>query len=95
MEGVRHNKKATFVLDENILEEAKGIVKEGAYKSLDALVQEAVFQLVRTVHKEKLRQSFLEASKDPLFLADIQEVEQDFEFPSPYFAEAWPKDLSQ
>lgn len=80
MEGVRHNKKATFVLDEGILEEAREIVREGAYKSLNALVQEAVLQLVKTVHKEKLRQSFLEASKDLLFLADIQEVEQDFEF---------------
>ena len=80
MEGGRHTRKATFVLDEDLLEEAREIVKEGSYKSLNALVQEAVSQLVRMVHREKLRQSFLEASKDPLFLADIQEVERDFEF---------------
>lgn len=80
MEEGRHTQKVTFVLDEGILEEAREIVKERSYRSLNALVQEAVSQLVRTVHRQKLRQSFLEASKDPLFLADIQEVEQDFEF---------------
>lgn len=80
MERERHTRKATFVLDDGLLEEAREVVKEGSYKSLNALVQEAVFQLVRTIRREKLRQSFLEASQDPLFLADLQEVERDFEF---------------
>lgn len=80
MEGERHTRKATFVLEEGLLEEAREVVKGGCYKSLNALVQEAVFQLVRTIRREKLRQSFLEASQDSLFLADLQEVEQDFEF---------------
>jgi hypothetical protein len=32
------------------------------------------------IKKEKIRKEIIEASKDPLFLADIKEIEEDFKY---------------
>ncbi|OGW14413.1 MAG: hypothetical protein A3G93_06835 [Nitrospinae bacterium RIFCSPLOWO2_12_FULL_45_22] len=75
-----YNKKTTFVLDALLLEQAKEAVKEGGYKSLNVFVQDAIYQWVKILQREKIKKEFLEASKDPLFLVDIEEINRDFEF---------------
>nr|MDO8116864.1 hypothetical protein [Candidatus Sigynarchaeota archaeon] len=71
-------KKATFVLDEVLLSQAKQVVEAGLFKSLNAFVEIAVRDELARIKKDKLRQEIIEASHDPLFLADIEEIERDF-----------------
>ena len=73
-------RKATFVLNENLLDQARQAVDDGRFKSLNAFMETAVKDELDNLKKEKIRQAILEASQDPLFLADIEEVEKDFKF---------------
>jgi Arc/MetJ-type ribon-helix-helix transcriptional regulator len=71
-------RKATFVLDENLLAQAKQAVESGLFKSLNAFVEITVRDELDRMKKDKIRQAILDASQDPLFLADIKEVENGF-----------------
>lgn len=73
-------KKATFVIDEGVLEEAKNIVVIQRLKSLNSFVENAVKEKVDRIRKEEIEKLILEAGKDPIFLSDIKDVEYDFEF---------------
>lgn len=77
--GTKKNRKATFVICEELLDEAKEIVRGGAFKSLNALVTEAISELIEQVRREERKQALVEASQDPLFLSDLKEVAWDFE----------------
>ena len=72
-------KKATFVIDDRIIEKAREIVDRGDFKSLNSFVEAAMRDEIEKLRKEELKKALLEASNDPLFLADINEVERDFE----------------
>jgi Arc/MetJ-type ribon-helix-helix transcriptional regulator len=71
-------RKATFMLDENLLVQAKQAVEAGLFKSLNAFVEIAVKDELDRMKKDKIHQAILDASHDPLFLADIEEIEKDF-----------------
>ncbi len=71
-------KNATFYLDEELMSQAKKVVEDGLFKSLNALVESALKAKLETLHREKIRQEIIEASQDPMFIADIAEIEQDF-----------------
>lgn len=73
-------KKATFVINEAILEEAKNIVKMKKLKSLNSLVEKAIKDEIERIRKEEIKKAFLQASQDPIFLSDLRDVEYDFEF---------------
>ncbi len=73
-------KKATFVIDEQVIAEAKTIVGEGFFKSMNAFVESAIKDEVEKIKKERIRKAIIEASKDPLFLSDIKEIEEDFKY---------------
>ncbi len=66
--------KATFLVSKPLLQEVKALVQEGACRSLNACVEEALSEWVRKVRRERIRRAFEEASRDPLFLADLKEV---------------------
>ena len=70
--------KATFILDEEIMEKGRAIVKEKRFKSMNAFVEKAIRDKLDALDKEEIKKALLEASKDPLFLSDIQEIEKDF-----------------
>jgi Arc/MetJ-type ribon-helix-helix transcriptional regulator len=70
--------KATFILDEEIMEKGRALVKEKRFKSMNSFVEKAIRDELAALGKEEIRKALLEASKDPLFLADIKEVEKDF-----------------
>jgi len=70
--------KATFILDEEIMEKGRALVKEKRFKSMNAFVEKAVRDELAALGKEEIKKALLEASKDPLFLADIKEVEKNF-----------------
>jgi len=45
---------------------------------MTAFVESAPKNKLEDLKKEKIRKEILKASKDPLFLADIAEIEKDF-----------------
>jgi len=70
--------KTTFVIKDEIIMQVKEAVKEGYYKSITSFVENALKNKLEDLKKEKIRKEILKASKDPLFLADIAEIEEDF-----------------
>ncbi len=72
--------KTTFIIKEEIIMQVKKAVKDGYYKSMTSFVENALKNEVKYLRKEKIRKELQEASKDPLFLADIKEVENDFKY---------------
>jgi len=70
--------KATFILDERIMKQGRELVKKKRVKSMNALVETAVKNELAAIKKEEIKTALLEASKDPLFLADLKEIEEDF-----------------
>ena len=72
------NKKVTFSLDEELLIQIKELVAEGIAGSQKAFVEEALRDRIAKVRRDMLRQAFAEASRDPLFLKDIAEIEEAF-----------------
>jgi len=70
--------KATFILDEEIMEKGRVLVKEKRFKSMNAFIDKAIRDELAALGKEEIKKALLEASKDPLFLADIKEVEKNF-----------------
>jgi Arc/MetJ-type ribon-helix-helix transcriptional regulator len=73
-------KKATFVLDEQVMAEAKEIVGKGLFKSINVFVETAIKDEVEKIKRERIRAAIRAAAKDPLFLEDIKEIEKDFEY---------------
>ena len=72
--------KTTFVIKDEIIIQVKEAVKYGYYKSLTSFVENALKNELRALKKAKIRKEIIEASKDPLFLADIAEIEEDFKY---------------
>ena len=72
--------KATFILDEEIMERGRSLVRDRQFKSMNAFVEKAIRDELAVLAKRKIKGALLEASKDPLFMADIKEIEKDFLF---------------
>ncbi len=73
-------KKATYVLDESILDQVKEVVGKGLYRSMNAFVEAAIKDELEKIKQEELQEAIQEAGQDPLFLADIKDVENDFQY---------------
>jgi hypothetical protein len=73
-------KKATFLINEVVLEEAKAIVKMKRFKSLNSFVEKAIKDEIDRIRMDEIKKAILEASQDPKFLSDLRDVEYDFEF---------------
>ncbi|MDO8691572.1 MAG: CRISPR-associated endonuclease Cas1 [Dehalococcoidia bacterium] len=73
-------KKVTFSLNGGLLEQMKELLQaKPAWSSQNRFVEEALEEHIKKMRREILRREFAEASRDPLFLADINLVEGDFE----------------
>jgi hypothetical protein len=72
-------KKSTYFLSEKTLSEIKAIVPAKGLRSQNALVEEALRNYIDEFKRENLQKKYLEASRDPQFLSDIKEVENDFQ----------------
>jgi len=55
-------------------------VKAGQYNSMTSFVESALKSEIEKLKKEKIKKELEAASKDPLFLADIEEIEDDFKY---------------
>ena len=72
--------KTTFIIKEEIMTQVKEAVKAGQYNSMTSFVENALKNEIRKLEKEKIIRELKEASKDPLFLADIEEIEDDYKY---------------
>lgn len=73
-------KKATFVIDEHVISEAKEIVEKGVFRSMNAFVESALRDEIEKIKREQIRNAINDASRDPLFLKDLREIEEDFRY---------------
>lgn len=71
--------KATFAIDDLVLHEARDYVRENRVKSLSAFVERAIREELKRLRQEQIRNSLLAAGNDPLFMADVMEIQQAFE----------------
>ncbi len=72
-------RKATFNLDERLLEDLSEAVGQGAANSKNAFVDRALRRELNEVRRQTRKALWEEAARDPLFQRDIAEVEADFE----------------
>jgi len=71
--------KATFVIDDGVLQDAREFVKNNHFKSLSAFVERSIREELMRMRQEKIRTALLSAGSDQLFMADVMEIQQAFE----------------
>ena len=71
--------KATFAIDDTVLHDAREYVKINHLKSLSAFVERSIREELIRMRQEKIRSDLLSAGNDPLFMADVMEIQQAFE----------------
>ena len=73
-------KKVTLSLDAQLVEQVKQLVQQGEAKSQSEFFEGALRTKLKEIKREQRRQALIEASRDPLFLADIEEIEREFAY---------------
>ncbi len=73
------SKNVTFNLPPELIEKFKMYVKEKYIPSVNAAVKEALEEYSKRIEKEMLRNQMLKASKDTIFLKDLNESMKVFE----------------
>ena len=71
--------KATFAIDDGVLQDAREFVKTNNFKSLSAFVERSIREELTRMRQEKIRSALLSAGNDPLFMADVMEIQKAFE----------------
>ncbi len=71
-------KKVTLSLDNKLVEEVQRLVREGRAKSQSEFFGEALEAQLKEIRKQRRRKLLLEASRDPVFLAEIEQLEHEF-----------------
>lgn len=72
--------KTTFVIKDEIIMQVKEAVRNGYYKSFTSFVENALKNELNVLKKAEIRKEIIAASKDPMFLADIADIEEDFKY---------------
>jgi len=75
------SKNVTFNLPPELIEKFKIYVKQKYIPSVNAAVKEALEEYSKKIEKEMLKNELLKASKDPLFLDDLEDSMKAFEIP--------------
>jgi hypothetical protein len=73
-------KKATFNLHTDVLLALDEATKKADSMSKDALVEQALRKELAELKEQEQARLWAEAFQDPLFLKDIDEVEEDFRY---------------
>lgn len=72
-------KNITFSVPVEIIEKYKEYAKDKYIPSINAGVREALEEYSKRIEKEKLKREMQKASKDPLFMNDLEESMKAFE----------------
>jgi predicted DNA-binding protein len=73
-------KNVTFSLPTELIEKLKEFAKNDYIPSLNAGVKEALEEYTRTIEKEILKNKMMEAAKDPLFMQDLTDSMNSFDY---------------
>ncbi len=76
--ATRPVKKVTYSLPEELVDEIRAVVREGAAPSYSAFVERALEEGLRRAREQRLAEAFREAASDPTFLEDVEAVMRDF-----------------
>ena len=71
-------KKVTLSLDAKLVQQVQHAVEGGQAKSQSQFFEEALRARLKQLEREAWERSLEAASKDPMYLADMEEVERDF-----------------
>lgn len=72
--------KATVVIDDEIMLQARELVHRKRVKSFNALVESALRDEINTIRAADIKAAIREAAADPLFLADLEETTAAFQW---------------
>lgn len=75
---IKENKNYTFSLPIELLDKIRAYSNEGYIPSVNFAVREAIEAYAKNLDKEKLYNEMKKASKDPLFLSDLNNTMNDF-----------------
>ena len=73
-------KKATFNLPVDVLTALDEVMVLGMAPSKNALVERALVKELRELRRQERKALWQEAARDPLFLKDIADIEEDFRY---------------
>lgn len=74
------NKNYTFSLPIELIDKVRDYSQGGYIPSINFAVREAIESYVKNLDKEKLYDEMKKASKDPLFLSDLNQTMDDFSY---------------
>lgn len=72
--------KATVIIDQNLMTQARALVQRKRVKSFNALVETALRDEIDKIQAADIQAAIRDAASDPLFLADIEETTAAFRF---------------
>lgn len=72
-------KNITFSLPVEVIEKLKDYAKCNYIPSMNSAVKEAIENYVRKIEKEQLAKEMIEASKDSIFMQDLEDSMCSFE----------------
>ncbi|MDA0838911.1 MAG: hypothetical protein O3B01_11960 [Planctomycetota bacterium] len=78
MPPLTYSGKVTFSLPRTLMVEVRRAVEDGMFPSQNALVRKAIEDELKRIGQERLRQEFMDAAQDPMFMKDISDTEEEF-----------------
>ncbi len=72
--------KITVMVEVSLLTEARRLVSKGAYRSVNACLNEALRLLFAQERRASLEKAMEDASRDEMFLSDIKATMEDFKY---------------
>ncbi|HYW05990.1 MAG TPA: hypothetical protein VE913_03480, partial [Longimicrobium sp.] len=72
-------RKATFQVQEGVLDAVRTLVEEGEAPSANAFVEDALRMKLREVRRARLYAAYEEAANDPVFMAEMRATAEAFE----------------
>ncbi len=70
--------KATFSIRRDLLDSLATAVAQGAARSKNALIEQALRHELRALRQQALAAQWAQAASDPLFLRDVKETSEAF-----------------
>ncbi len=72
--------RKTVTIRDNLFNDLKANHITTQYQSFSELVSNALQLLIEKQKKEQYKKAMIEASKDPLYIKDMKEIENDFRY---------------
>lgn len=71
--------KVTYQIDDQILQDVRAVVDEGAARTMSEFVQEALKERLRQLRRAEIHRRIESAAADPLFVEDVRETTHAYE----------------